>query len=78
VVLDDYRDGENNWPFPRDKTAKGNNLPGKSWDGPLDVFEAGLRMIEWLGVGGMGTRGFGRIAIVGQPLTQTYGQEAWQ
>ncbi|WP_421658972.1 hypothetical protein [Leptothermofonsia sp. ETS-13] len=26
-------------------------------------------MIEWLGVGGMGTRGFGRMAVVGEPIT---------
>jgi CRISPR-associated protein Cmr4 len=37
-----------------------------------------LHMIEWLGVGGMGTRGFGRIVIVGDPMTQTYGEEAWR
>jgi len=29
-------------------------------------------------VGGMGTRGFGRLAIVGEPLEQAYGEEAWQ
>jgi CRISPR-associated protein Cmr4 len=34
---------------------------------PLDVVGAGFEMIEWLGVGGMGTRGFGRMRIVGQP-----------
>jgi CRISPR-associated protein Cmr4 len=31
------------------------------------VVGAGFEMIEWLGVGGMGTRGFGRMRIVGQP-----------
>lgn len=78
VVLDDYRDGANGRPFPQDKTAKGNPLPGKIWAGPLDVVTAGLGMIEWLGVGGMGTRGFGRMAIVGNPLVQAYGEEVWQ
>ena len=64
VVLDDYRNV-----FPKRKcgkgeTDKGNALPGGAWNGPLDVVKAGLRMIEYLGVGGMGTRGFGRIALV--------------
>ncbi len=54
-----------------------NNAP-KSWQDPLDVVKAGLQMIEWLGVGGMGTRGFGRMAIVGEPLEQAYDEEAWQ
>ncbi len=36
-------------------------------DSPLDVVGAGFEMIEWLGVGGMGTRGFGRMRVVGQP-----------
>lgn len=78
VVLDDYRNGANGRPFPKDKTAKNNPLPGDVWSGPLDVVRAGLRMIEWLGVGGMGTRGFGRMAIVGEPLAQKFGEEEWQ
>jgi len=69
VVLDDYRDGEQERPFPKDKTDKNNPLPGDSWNNPLDVVKAGFRMIEWLGVGGMGTRGFGRIAMVSDPVT---------
>ena len=63
VVLDDYREA-----FPKTcETAKGNPLPGGPWNGPLDVVKAGLKMVGWLGVGGMGTRGFGRLAVVGQP-----------
>lgn len=38
------------------------------WSDPTNVLQSGLNAIEWLGVGGMGTRGFGRIAVVGQPL----------
>ncbi|MBN2533558.1 MAG: type III-B CRISPR module RAMP protein Cmr4 [Spirochaetales bacterium] len=34
------------------------------WKSPKDVFETGLSNIEILGVGGMGTRGFGRIRWV--------------
>lgn len=79
VVLDDYRDA---WPLSsgtQNQTAKGNVLPGsQAWSGPLEVLKAGLQMIEWLGVGGMGTRGFGRMAIVGEPMEQAYGEEAWQ
>ncbi len=69
VVLDDYRDGENHRPFPKDKTFKNNPLPGGSWNCPLCTVKAGFRMIEWLGVGGMGTRGFGRMAMIGEPST---------
>jgi len=78
VVLDDYRDGANGRPFPKDKTENDNPLPVSKWEGPLDVVAAGLQMIEWLGVGGMGTRGFGRMAIVGKPLEQEYGEEKWK
>jgi CRISPR-associated protein Cmr4 len=69
VVLDDYRNGEKDRPFPKDKTAKNEPLPGDPWQCPLCVVKAGFRMIEWLGVGGMGTRGFGRMAVVGEPIT---------
>jgi len=69
VVLDDYR-GK----FPADQ----DKAKALGWTSPLDVVKAGLRMIEWLGVGGMGTRGFGRLAIVGEPLEQAYGEEVWQ
>jgi CRISPR-associated protein Cmr4 len=78
IVLDDYRAGGNGRPFPRDKTDKGAPLPGGPWSGPADVARAGLRLIEWLGVGGMGTRGFGRLSIVGEPLVRPFDKEAWQ
>jgi len=78
VVLDDYRDA-----FPAErcgqgKTEEDNSLPGGAWNGPLDVVKAGLRITEWLGVGGMGTRGFGRMAIVGEPIEEGYGQSSKQ
>ncbi|NJK52090.1 MAG: type III-B CRISPR module RAMP protein Cmr4 [Leptolyngbyaceae cyanobacterium SU_3_3] len=75
VVLDDYRDGEEDRPFPKDKTAKNEPLPGDPWQCPLCVVKAGLGMIEWLGVGGMGTRGFGRMAVVGKPREESFGKE---
>ena len=68
VVQDDYREA-----FPKDD-PKAKEL---GWESPLDVVKAGLRMAEWLGVGGMGTRGFGRLAIVGEPLAQNWGEELW-
>lgn len=76
VVLDDYNLETKPHPFPKEKTDKGKDLPGGQWAGPLDVVEAGLKMIEYLSVGGMGTRGFGRIKIIGQPLTQSLFPEA--
>ena len=75
VVLDDYRDGEQNRPFPKDKTENTEPLPGGSWNCPLCVVKAGFRMIEWLGVGGMGTRGFGRMAMIGNAVEENFGKE---
>jgi CRISPR-associated protein Cmr4 len=75
VVLDDYRQA-----FPKqtpDKTGRSNPPPGDPWQCPLDVVKAGFRMIEWLGVGGMGTRGFGRMAIVGEPVEVAL-EDCWQ
>ncbi|MCW6034764.1 type III-B CRISPR module RAMP protein Cmr4 [Spirulina subsalsa FACHB-351] len=67
VVLDDYRQA---FPNPKpDKTGKNNPLPGEPWNCPLCVVKAGFKMIEWLGVGGMGTRGFGRMAMIGDSVT---------
>lgn len=39
----------------------GNN---EVWSRPLDVVSTGIRLIEYLGVGGMGTRGFGRMRCI--------------
>ncbi|WP_008309190.1 type III-B CRISPR module RAMP protein Cmr4 [Leptolyngbya sp. PCC 6406] len=64
VVLDDYRHA-----FPEITKT----LPGEdSWNDSLDVVKSGFRMIEWLGVGGLGTRGFGRMAVVGEPAEVTF------
>ncbi|MDZ7317494.1 MAG: type III-B CRISPR module RAMP protein Cmr4 [candidate division KSB1 bacterium] len=72
VVLDDFsHDKQDKRPqFPIQKTAQNSDLPGGAWQGPLDVVRAGLKMMEYLGVGGMGTRGFGRIQIVGKPAAK--------
>jgi CRISPR-associated protein Cmr4 len=66
VTEDDYR-----CTFPKtervyDKT-KGDNSGEplkRPWDSPLDVVEAGLELAEHLGIGGMDTRGFGRVRTV--------------
>jgi len=59
VVEDDYRKG-----FPA-SDQKAQQFQHKR---PLDVVRAGLELAEYLGIGGMGTRGFGRIQIVGNPI----------
>lgn len=76
VVLDDYRSADKGWSLGEIKeTVKDKEdgtkkpLPGGAWQCPLCVVQSGLKMIEWLGVGGMGTRGFGRMAIIGDPKT---------
>jgi CRISPR-associated protein Cmr4 len=33
---------------------------------PLDVVTAGLKLAEMLGIGGMGTRGFGRVRLLNE------------
>jgi len=38
----------------------------RSWQTPHDVVDAGLELAKWMGVGGMGTRGFGRLDIVSE------------
>lgn len=54
AIEDNYRTDQSNY-FP----ARPNEI--WTWNGPLEVFKAGLREIEKRGVGGMGTRGFGRL-----------------
>lgn len=68
VVLDDYRAEEVFLNGGITQTIQQNPLPGAPWRGPLDVLESGFNLMGWLGVGGMGTRGFGRVAPIGQPL----------
>ncbi|AKB52623.1 CRISPR-associated RAMP Cmr4 [Methanosarcina barkeri str. Wiesmoor] len=62
VVQDDYMSK-----FPvTDKQFKGEtenigDSLGETWDSPMDVLNAGFHLIEYLGIGGMITRGFGRM-----------------
>lgn len=76
IILDDYREGTTNiFTNPITQTQNGGDLSGPAWEGPMDVVSSGLRLIEWLGVGGMGTRGFGRLSLVGDAICTTFDQE---
>ncbi len=74
VTLDDFRASEKARPFPF-RVPQGGAAPAKTWKNPLDVVRTGFEMIAWLGVGGMGTRGFGRLTVVGEPLEDRWGEE---
>ena len=67
IVVDDYREA-----FPPVEQFGANNL---TWENPADVFNEGLDLLAWLGVGGMGTRGFGRLTRVGDPVLVNPGEE---
>lgn len=65
VVQDDYTSE-----FPKTKkqfTARSENsgeeLPSE-WNSPLDVVKSGFEVMEFLGIGGMTTRGFGRVKCI--------------
>ncbi len=59
VTVDDYMNQ-----FPKSWTDRELGL--EDWTGPKPVVQAGLGLIEYLGVGGMGTRGFGRMRRVAE------------
>jgi len=65
VVVDDYRDGKL-W----EKKPQG-------WCSAVDVVTAGLEWTEHLGIGGMGTRGFGRIRTVAAGMMDTENKISW-
>ena len=75
VVLDEYRDGGEvfgNGGITHTLKSTTTPLPGGPWHGPMDVLQSGLDLIKWLGVGGMGTRGFGRLGRVGNPVIEQF------
>jgi CRISPR-associated protein Cmr4 len=89
VVQDNYRelnsnpeDKEKNIFISTDKQynsktneeRKGDPL-GETWDSPMDVVKAGCRLIEHLGIGGMGTRGFGRMRLLGTQVIENGGAQ---
>jgi CRISPR-associated protein Cmr4 len=62
VIEDDYN--PSNSVFPISDKHNGGGPMGVTWSRPLDVVSSGLRLMEYMGVGGMGTRGFGRLRVV--------------
>jgi CRISPR-associated protein Cmr4 len=62
---DNYIDGMPLYPDSKD-SSKPEQINGvsKGWKSPEDVILAGLEWTEHLGIGGMGTRGFGRMRVV--------------
>lgn len=67
AVIDDYHQ-VHKLSFPNDVEYAGLKPAG-----PADVLSHGLTLLKYLGVGGMGTRGFGRIAVVGGPVKNAGG-----
>lgn len=53
--------GGTGWPVAGSEDAKKATIPPGSWKSSLDVVVAGFKYFEFLGVGGMATRGFGRL-----------------
>ncbi|MFQ5793572.1 MAG: type III-B CRISPR module RAMP protein Cmr4 [Candidatus Bipolaricaulia bacterium] len=71
VVEDCYRTDS----FPKDAKSKVHQRE-LGWQTPLDVVTSGLRLTEHLGVGGMGTRGFGRVRLLTDwTLSSTKGEQ---
>lgn len=67
-IIEDNYDGKAAFAEPITKQfsngKENNGEPLKQpWKRPLDVVESGLKLIEYLGIGGMGTRGFGRMKV---------------
>ena len=50
--------------YDQSKEDNSGELLKKPWNSPLDVVEAGLELAEHLGIGGMDTRGFGRVRTI--------------
>ncbi len=74
VVEDEFRrDPQNpgNSPWPVSQAKSGKPFPnGETWTSPLSVIKAGLGLAEYLGIGGMGTRGFGRVRWLSEEASQ--------
>lgn len=69
VVQDDYNYNNRKFPpttnqFSEEGDNKGKQQLPKPWNSPLDVVKSGFELMEFLGVGGMTTRGFGRIKCI--------------
>ena len=61
------------------KDNEGDPLPNnKKWEKPLDVVAAGLEWAKDLGIGGMGTRGFGRVRCVASGKVENGKVNTWE
>jgi CRISPR-associated protein Cmr4 len=73
VVEDDFKRDfpptEKKYDTANKKHNAGESL-GETWKKPLDVVRAGLKLAEHLGIGGMGTRGFGRVRLLNEEKQQ--------
>ncbi|MBZ4664858.1 type III-B CRISPR module RAMP protein Cmr4 [Mahella sp.] len=63
VIEEDY---ENSFPsvskmYKDGYDDTGEDLPNGPWKSPMDVFLAGLNLAQYFGIGGMSSKGFGRI-----------------
>ncbi|HDQ71098.1 MAG TPA: type III-B CRISPR module RAMP protein Cmr4 [Chloroflexi bacterium] len=69
VVVDDYRGAfpvtSKQYDQESEQDNAGDNL-GQTWSQPAGVVAAGLEWAEHLGIGGMGTRGFGRMRRIAE------------
>ena len=74
VIWKAFKDGQGEWhdndqrggPLYPDPNNPQQAQQGKGWKSPIDVVRAGLEWAEHLGIGGMGTRGFGRVRPIAE------------
>ena len=60
VIQDDYKSEG----FKKAMEGFKENHKIKDWNSPMDVVKDGFKVIEYLGIGGMVTRGFGRMKLI--------------
>ncbi len=60
VIQDDYKSNG----FKNMMENYEGNEKTRNWESPITVVEAGFKVFEYLGIGGMTTRGFGRMKII--------------
>lgn len=60
VIQDDYKSGR----FDESMNKYKENQKIDGWKSPMNVVNSGFKVIEYLGVGGMTTRGFGRMKMI--------------
>jgi len=62
VIQDDYKTKGFSDSMKKDKYKENQKI--NCWNSPMDVIRTGFKVIEYLGIGGMTTRGFGRMKII--------------